>query len=141
MLYFNRGLEHIYCLDWDEDQPTEVIDEDAVIPSDWLENEAALIQDPNSEKPKDWDDEMDGFFEPRLISNPACEGKSGCGPWKKPMKANPLYKGKWAPRKIKNPNYKGRWSARLIENPHYYEANPYSQLEQVTALGFELWTM
>lgn len=35
---------------------------------------------------------MDGFYEPRKIPNPECEGKSGCGPWKKPMKANPNYK-------------------------------------------------
>jgi calnexin len=44
---------------------------------------------------------MDGLYEPRLIKNPACEGKSGCGQWAKPMKPNPLYKGKWVQPKIK----------------------------------------
>jgi calnexin len=49
--------------------------------------------------------------------------------------------GKWSPPTIKNPAYKGKWSARIIPNPNYYEANPYSQLAPVTAIGFELWTM
>jgi len=127
--------------DWDEDQPTEVLDEDAVKPSDWLEDEEKLIDDPQAEKPVDWDEEIDGFYEARKIPNPQCEGKSGCGPWKKPMKKNPLYKGKWTAPRIKNPAYKGKWTPQLIENPNFYEANPYSQLEHVTALGFELWTM
>lgn len=61
-------------------------------PSDWLEDEEALVPDPNAEKPSDWDDEMDGFYEPRLIANPICEGRSGCGKWSKPMIANPKYK-------------------------------------------------
>ncbi|KAI6187905.1 Calreticulin family protein [Aphelenchoides besseyi] len=127
--------------DWDEDQPKEIVDEDAVQPSDWLIDEEPLIPDPEAQRPEDWDDSMDGTYEPRLIANPECQGRSGCGVWKKPMKANPLYKGKWTAPKIKNPNYKGKWSAQLIENPNYYEADPYNQLKPVTALGFELWTM
>ncbi|KAI6241588.1 Calreticulin family protein [Aphelenchoides fujianensis] len=127
--------------DWDESQPKEIVDEDATQPSDWLVDEEPLIPDPEALMPEDWDEEMDGAYEPRLIANPACQGRSGCGPWKKPLKANPLYKGKWTAPRIKNPKYKGKWSARLIENPNYYEANPYAQLQPVTALGFELWTM
>ncbi|KAI6176720.1 Calreticulin family protein [Aphelenchoides bicaudatus] len=127
--------------DWDENAPAEILDEDATKPSDWLEEEELLVPDPEAEKPADWDDDMDGFWEPKMINNPKCEGRSGCGAWKKPMKANPNYKGKWTPPRIKNPDYKGKWSARLIDNPNYFEANPYSQLEKVTALGFELWTM
>jgi calnexin len=62
------------------------------MPSDWLESELSLIPDPLAERPEDWDNEMDGAFEPRMIPNPACEGKSGCGPWTRPMKDNPAYK-------------------------------------------------
>jgi hypothetical protein len=78
--------------DWDENQPKEVLDEEAVKPSDWLEEEEPLIADETAAKPEDWDDEMDGEYEPRKVPNPKCEGRSGCGKWKRPMKANPLYK-------------------------------------------------
>lgn len=51
------------------------------------------------------------------------------------MKSNPLYKGKWVQPKIKNVNYKGKWTPQLIDNPNFFEANPYTQLAKVTALG------
>uniref|UniRef100_A0AC34QHH9 Calnexin n=1 Tax=Panagrolaimus sp. JU765 TaxID=591449 RepID=A0AC34QHH9_9BILA len=127
--------------DWDESQPKEIIDESAVKPSDWLEDEEPLIFDTSAVKPDDWDVEMDGEWEPKLIANPKCAGISGCGKWSQPMKPNPAYKGKWEPPMISNPNYKGKWSPKLIDNPNYYEPNPYKQLEKITALGFELWTM
>ena len=78
--------------DWDESQLKEILDEDATKPEDWLEGEEPLIPDINAEKPQDWDDEMDGEWEPRKVANPNCEGRSGCGKWTRPMKANPLYK-------------------------------------------------
>jgi len=78
--------------DWDESQLKEILDEDATKPEDWLEEEEPLIPDINAEKPQDWDDEMDGEWEPRKVANPNCEGRSGCGKWTRPMKANPLYK-------------------------------------------------
>ncbi|TKR68526.1 hypothetical protein L596_024496 [Steinernema carpocapsae] len=127
--------------DWDESQPKEVVDESATKPDDWLEEESELIPDPEAKKPEDWDNEMDGEWEAAVISNPKCESRSGCGPWKKPMISNPLYKGKWKPRKIKNPDYKGKWEPRIIENPHYFEPQPFSQLEPISAVGIELWTM
>uniref|UniRef100_A0A1I8AFR8 Calnexin n=1 Tax=Steinernema glaseri TaxID=37863 RepID=A0A1I8AFR8_9BILA len=127
--------------DWDESQPKQVVDESATKPDDWLEEESELIPDPEAKKPEDWDNDMDGEWEAAMIPNPACEGRSGCGAWKKPMIANPLYKGKWKPRKIKNPNYKGKWEPRIIDNPHYFEPQPFSQLEPVSAIGIELWTM
>ena len=127
--------------DWDESQPKEIVDTSATMPSDWLENEEALIFDPEAVKPEDWDIELDGEWEPKLIPNPKCASVSGCGKWNAPMKPNPLYKGKWSAPMIKNPDYKGKWSPRLIENPHYYEPDPYKQLEKITAIGFELWTM
>ena len=53
----------------------------------------------------DWDDDEDGVWEAPLVANPACESAAGCGEWKRPMKANPDYKGVWEPAKIDNPNY------------------------------------
>lgn len=44
-------------------------------------------------KPEDWDDSMDGDWEAPLITNPACEGAPGCGPWVTPEIDNPKYKG------------------------------------------------
>lgn len=51
----------------DENEPKEILDEDAVKPEGWLEEEEALIPDPDAEKPDDWDDEMDGDWEAPLI--------------------------------------------------------------------------
>lgn len=110
-------------------------------PDDWLEEEEALVADTEAKKPTDWDNEMDGEWEARKVPNPKCKDLSGCGPWKRPIKPNPLYKGKWTPPMIKNPNYKGAWSARLVDNPAYFEADPYRQLEPIGAIGIELWTM
>uniref|UniRef100_A0A914ZB94 Calnexin n=1 Tax=Panagrolaimus superbus TaxID=310955 RepID=A0A914ZB94_9BILA len=126
---------------WDETQPKEIVDENAVIPSDWNEDEEPLIPDPKAKQPEDWDTELDGQWEAKLIDNPACAGISGCGKWSAPMIPNPEYKGKWIPPKISNPEYKGKWTPKMIENPNYYEPNPYKQLEKITAIGFELWTM
>ena len=96
--------------DWDENQPKEIPDMDQgsldklcskvklchslylVKPEDWLESVEALVPDSEARKPDDWDDEMDGEWEPKKVPNPECEGKSGCGPWKRPMTKNPLYK-------------------------------------------------
>lgn len=127
--------------DWDEDAPKEIVDPDAKKPDDWLEEEEPLIPDLNAKKPDDWDENMDGTWEAPKISNPKCEGISGCGKWTAPMKQNPLYKGKWTPPKVQNPAYKGKWSPKLIDNPHYFEADPFKMLDPIGAIGFELWTM
>ena len=127
--------------DWDESQPKEILDNDATKPSDWLEEEKPLIPDPKAVKPADWDTEMDGEWEANLISNPECEGRSGCGKWTPPMKQNPLYKGRWVAPQIDNPAFKGYWKPRLIDNPNYFEADPYHQLASIRAIGIELWTI
>lgn len=106
-----------------------------------MEEEEPLIPDLNAKKPDDWDENMDGTWEAPKISNPKCEGISGCGKWTAPMKQNPLYKGKWTPPKVQNPAYKGKWSPKLIDNPHYFEADPFKMLDPIGAIGFELWTM
>ncbi|GJJ13157.1 hypothetical protein Clacol_007408 [Clathrus columnatus] len=80
--------------DWDEDAPYEIPDMDAVKPEDWLDDEPDMIPDPEAVKPEEWDDEEDGEWMPASIRNPKCDEASGCGEWKRPMKANPDYKGK-----------------------------------------------
>ncbi|XP_035209829.1 calnexin-like, partial [Stegodyphus dumicola] len=126
--------------DWDEDAPRQIVDPNARKPNGWLDDEPELIPDPNAEKPVDWDDEMDGEWEPPLITNPKCE-KVGCGKWKPPMIDNPKYKGKWRPPLIDNPNYKGKWRPRRIPNPHYFEDKYPYKMTPVAAVGFELWSM
>ncbi|CAD5215308.1 unnamed protein product [Bursaphelenchus okinawaensis] len=127
--------------DWDESAPRDIEDVNAVKPSDWLDDENPLIPDPEAQKPDDWDDEMDGEYEPKLISNPKCQGISGCGKWTRPVIPNPAYKGPWSPPRISNPDFKGKWYPRQIKNPHYFVADPYNQLKPITAIGFELWTI
>jgi len=127
--------------DWDEDAPKTIEDPNAVKPADWLDNEPKYIPDPEAKKPEDWE-EMDGDWEAPLIENPACSKVSGCGPWNAPTIPNPSYKGKWKPPKIDNPNYKGQWTPRMIPNPDYYfDENPFSSLEPIGAIAFELWSM
>uniref|UniRef100_A0A0N4UL59 Calreticulin family protein n=1 Tax=Dracunculus medinensis TaxID=318479 RepID=A0A0N4UL59_DRAME len=127
--------------DWDENAPQEIEDDKANKPVDWLENEEPMVPDEAAEKPVDWDDEMDGIWEAPKIENPKCKGVSGCGPWKRPMIPNPAYKGKWKRPMVSNPDYKGKWKARQTENPYFFEPHPYSQLQSISAVGFELWTM
>ena len=43
-------------------------DEGAEKPEGWLDDEQELIPDPNAERPSDWDDDMDGEWEPPMIS-------------------------------------------------------------------------
>ena len=37
-------------------------------PDGWLDDELDLIPDGDADKPNDWDDEMDGEWEPPMIS-------------------------------------------------------------------------
>lgn len=128
--------------DWDEDAPYQIPDETATQPDDWLSDEPEMIPDPESTKPEEWDDEEDGDWIAPSIKNPKCEQASGCGPWKRPNKANPDYKGKWYAPMIDNPAYKGEWAPRKIANPNYFEDNtPVQSLNKIGGVGIELWTM
>lgn len=122
--------------DWDEDAPYEIVDEEATMPEDWLVDEPTTIPDPEAEKPDDWDDEEDGDWIPPTIPNPKCAEVSGCGPWTKPMKKNPNYKGKWTPPLIDNPAYKGPWKPRQIKNPNYFEDKTPSNFEPMGAVSY-----
>ena len=127
--------------DWDEDAPKFIDDEEATKPDDWLDDEPEQIPDPEAVKPEDWDDEEDGEWEAPVIENPKCES-GNCGPWTRPQKANPEYKGKWAPALIENPNYSGVWAPRKIPNPDFYEdKTPFASLLPIAAVGIEMWTM
>ncbi|KAI3785947.1 hypothetical protein L1987_45073 [Smallanthus sonchifolius] len=126
--------------DWDEDAPMEILDEDAEKPDGWLDDEPAEVDDPEATKPEDWDDEEDGEWEAPKIDNPKCATASGCGEWKRPMKENPDYKGKWHAPLIDNPDYMGIWHPDRIPNDDYFDLDK-PNLEPVTAIGIEIWTM
>ncbi|XP_050296179.1 calnexin [Anthonomus grandis grandis] len=127
--------------DWDEDAPPQIVDESAVMPEGWLEHQPAHIPDPKAKKPEDWDTEMDGEWEAPLIENPICADAPGCGKWEPPLISNPLYKGKWRAPLIENPNYKGKWRPRKIPNPDYFEDKKPFEMQPITAVGFELWSI
>ncbi|PVU96188.1 hypothetical protein BB561_001355 [Smittium simulii] len=127
--------------DWDENAPRYVEDAYAIKPKDWNESLPSMIPDPDVIKPEEWDDEMDGEWEPPTIRNPACKKISGCGPYKRPMIANPNYKGKWEKPMIKNPDYKGEWAAKKIPNPDYFETEFPCEFTPLSGIGFELWSM
>jgi len=117
--------------DWDEAASFEIVDDSAEMPEDWLENEPLQIPDPDAEKPEDWDDDEDGDFVPSMVANPKCNDAAGCGPWKKPMMKNPLYKGKWSAPQIDNPAYKGVWAPRKVPNPDYFEDKTPANFEPI----------
>ncbi|KAG2494437.1 hypothetical protein HYH03_007489 [Edaphochlamys debaryana] len=125
--------------DWDEREKIE--DPDAKKPKGWMDNEPKTINDPAARRPADWDDEEDGVWEPPQIPNPKCK-KAGCGPWQRPLKANPAYKGAWKAPLIDNPDYKGPWVQRRIPNPHHYEdpAPLSSGVAPIGGVALELWT-
>jgi hypothetical protein len=136
-------------------------DPDAKIPSDWLEEESEFVSDPSAEKPEDWDDEEDGewvapqirksiFFSTsnfpymsnsNYLANPKCAKVSGCGPWKRPTKVNPAYKGKWYPPLVANPKYSGVWAPRKVANPDFFEDLKPSKFTKLSGVGIEIWTM
>jgi calnexin len=123
--------------DWDESQPAQVEDADAAMPSGWLLDEPAKISDPSASKPNDWSDEDDGDWAAPIIDNPKCS-EVGCGVWKRPMKRNPLFKGKFRPKTVPNPEYKGPWKARQIPNPNFFEDKQPSKMQSIGGIGIEL---
>ncbi|KAJ4163438.1 hypothetical protein LMH87_005167 [Akanthomyces muscarius] len=119
--------------------PAEIDDAKDTKPEDWVDQ--ARIPDPEAQKPEDWDEEEDGDWVAPTVPNPKCADVSGCGPWEKPMKKNPNYKGKWTAAYIDNPAYKGPWAPRKIKNPAFFEDKTPANFEPMGAIGFEIWTM
>jgi calnexin len=130
--------------DWDEEAPMMIPDDSAVKPEGWLDDGPENIPDPDAVKPDDWEEDEDGTWEAPLIPNPICNDV-GCGEWTPPLIKNPAYKGKWNPPMIDNQNYMGVWSPKRIANPAYFELKDgetvYSHLQNIEAIGFELWSM
>jgi len=126
--------------EWDEDAPQFIHDPAEKMPEGWLLNEPSMVEDLDADEPDDWDNDENGMWQAPMIPNPDCS--IGCGPWKARQIRNPAYKGKWEPPMIDNPAYKGEWKARQIDNPNFFiDEIPFQNLPQVSAIGFELWTM
>ncbi|KAM5170985.1 calreticulin [Mantella aurantiaca] len=102
--------------DWDE-RP-KIDDPEDKKPEDWEKPEH--IPDPDAVKPEDWDEEMDGEWEPPVITNPE-------------------YKGEWKPSQIDNPDYKGKWVHPEIDNPEYTPDATLYSYEDFGAIGLDLW--
>lgn len=93
-------------------------------------------------RPAEWDDELLGEWTPPMIENPACRGAPGCGPYSPPLIANPKHKDNYVHPRVRNPKYRGTWEAPPIDNPSYfYDPEPYKHWPNITALGFELWSV
>ena len=128
--------------DWDEDEPEFIPDPDKLKPpKGWLLKEPKTIRDPNAKKPIDWDDDVMGEWEAPMISNPKCDKAKGCGKYEPPLILNEKYKGKWEPPRYRNPLYKGPWRPRMIMNPNYKEDLHPHNMQNITAVGFELWAV
>ncbi|KAM9385955.1 calreticulin-like [Pholidichthys leucotaenia] len=121
--------------DWDMLPPKKIQDPVAKKPSDWddrpkIDNPSdtkpedwdkpETIADPDAKKPDDWDEDMDGEWEPPMISNPE-------------------YKGEWKPKQIDNPDYKGAWVHPEIDNPEYTHDPTMYKFENIGVLGLDLW--
>uniref|UniRef100_A0AAZ3QCK5 Calreticulin n=1 Tax=Oncorhynchus tshawytscha TaxID=74940 RepID=A0AAZ3QCK5_ONCTS len=102
--------------DWD-DRP-KMDDAEDTKPEDW--DVAENIPDPDAKKPDDWDVDMDGEWEPPVITNPE-------------------YKGEWKPKQIDNPNYKGAWVHPEIDNPEYAADSNIYKFDDISVLGLDLW--
>jgi hypothetical protein len=98
---------------------------------------------PSPQIPEGWDEEEDGVWEAPTVRNPKCDAAPGCGPWKRPSKKNPAYKGKWAAPLVPNPAYKGVWKARQVPNPAFFTDDALHRLSggRIGGVAVEVWTM
>uniref|UniRef100_A0A8C8CN48 Calreticulin n=2 Tax=Oncorhynchus tshawytscha TaxID=74940 RepID=A0A8C8CN48_ONCTS len=121
--------------DWDILPPKKVKDPEAVKPDDWDERER--VEDPEDKKPEDWD-------RPENIADPDAKKPEDWdnemdGEWEPPMVSNPDYKGEWKPRKIDNPDYKGKWVHPEIDNPEYSADSEIYRFDSIGVIGLDLW--
>ncbi|XP_029581823.1 calreticulin [Salmo trutta] len=121
--------------DWDILPPKKVKDPEAVKPDDWDERER--VEDPDDKKPEDWD-------RPENIADPDAKKPEDWdnemdGEWEPPMVSNPDYKGEWKPRKIDNPDYKGKWVHPEIDNPEYSADSEIYRFDSIGVIGLDLW--
>ncbi|XP_055723223.1 calreticulin-like [Salvelinus fontinalis] len=121
--------------DWDILPPKKVKDPEAVKPDHWDERER--MEDPDDKKPEDWDS-------PENIADPDAKQPEDWddemdGEWEPPMVSNPDYKGEWKPRKIDNPDYKGKWLHPEIDNPDYSADTEIYRFDSIGVIGLDLW--
>uniref|UniRef100_A0AAQ6IP50 Calreticulin n=1 Tax=Anabas testudineus TaxID=64144 RepID=A0AAQ6IP50_ANATE len=121
--------------DWDMLPPKKIKDPEAKKPSDW--DDRAKIDDPSDSKPEDWD-------KPETIPDPDAKKPDDWdedmdGEWEPPMITNPEYKGEWKPKQIDNPDYKGAWVHPEIDNPEYTHDATMYKFDSIGVLGLDLW--
>ncbi|KAM8873927.1 calreticulin-like [Spinachia spinachia] len=121
--------------DWEMRPPKMIKDPEAKKPSDW--DDRAMIDDPSDTKPEEWD-------KPETILDPDAKKPEDWdedmdGEWEPPMITNPEYKGEWKPKQIANSNYKGAWVHPEIDNPEYTEDATIYKFENIGVLGLDLW--
>nr|XP_040039922.1 calreticulin-like [Gasterosteus aculeatus aculeatus] len=121
--------------DWDMRPPKKIKDPEAKKPSDW--DDRAMIDDPSDTKPEEWD-------KPETILDPDAKKPDDWdvdmdGEWEPPMITNPEYKGEWKPKQIANSNYKGAWVHPEIDNPEYTEDATIYKFDNIGVLGLDLW--
>ncbi|KAM9428487.1 calreticulin-like [Salvelinus alpinus] len=121
--------------DWDILPPKKVKDPEAVKPDDWDERER--VEDPDDKKPEDWD-------RPENIADPDAKKPEDWdnemdGEWEPPMVSNPDYKGEWKPHKIDNPDYNGKWVHPEIDNPEYSADSEIYRFDSIGVIGLDLW--
>ncbi|KAL1922800.1 uncharacterized protein VTP21DRAFT_9176 [Calcarisporiella thermophila] len=120
--------------DWEMLPPKEIDDPSDKKPADWVDN--ATIEDPEDKKPEDWD-------QPETIPDPDAKKPEDWdddmdGDWEPPVITNPDYKGEWKPRQIPNPAYKGEWKPRRIANPEFVEDKSLYAYN-TSAIGIDIW--
>uniref|UniRef100_A0A1A8QMJ5 Calreticulin n=1 Tax=Nothobranchius pienaari TaxID=704102 RepID=A0A1A8QMJ5_9TELE len=121
--------------DWDFLPPKKIKDPEAKKPEDWDDREK--IPDPDDKKPEDWD-------KPENIPDPDAKKPDDWdeemdGEWEPPMVTNPDYKGEWKPREIDNPAYKGKWVHPEIDNPEYTADSEIYKYSSIGVIGLDLW--
>ncbi|KRZ04183.1 Calreticulin [Trichinella zimbabwensis] len=121
--------------DWTMTEPLNIDDPDAKKPDDWDERE--FIRNPNSTKPDDWD-QPETIIDKDAVK-PADWDDDMDGEWEPPVISNPDYKGEWAPEQIPNPDYKGKWVPPKIPNPKHVPVPELYRYKGLGAIGFELW--
>ncbi|KAF6728655.1 Calreticulin [Oryzias melastigma] len=117
--------------DWDMLPPKKIKDPDAKKPSDW--DDRATIDDPSDTKPEDWD-------QPETIPDPDAKKPDDWdedmdGEWEPPMITNPEFKGDWKPKQISNPDYKGAWVHPEVDNPEYAPDTNMYRFDDISSPG------
>lgn len=121
-------IAHLYTLHVQPDQTYEVfVDWERVasgsLTKDWRMLPPRYIQDVKAPRPADWQTAAE-------VDDPSDV---------RPTDWDDSKHGPWRPRRIPNPKYEGPWIPPIIQNPDYYEDDRIYVLEDVMAMGFDVW--